>query len=61
MVFVRWHYREGAYVRSHYRRLKVRQMMGQAALPHLGNSPTAERRILLQDGERARPGKSLTA
>lgn len=32
MVFVRWHYRDGVYVRPHYRRTRRRAMIGQGTL-----------------------------
>lgn len=32
MVFVRWHYRDGAYVRSHYRRTRRPVAAGQRPL-----------------------------
>lgn len=32
MAFVRWHYRDGVYVRSHHRRARARAGAGQCAL-----------------------------
>lgn len=34
MVFVRWHYRDGVYVRSHYRRSRRMPVAGQATLAY---------------------------
>jgi hypothetical protein len=34
MVFVRWHYRDGVYVRSHYRRSRRMPVTGQATLAY---------------------------
>lgn len=35
MIFVRWHYRDGAYVRSHHRRRRsTTPLAGQTALFH---------------------------
>lgn len=32
MAFVRWHYRDGVYVRSHHRRARPRVGVGQCSL-----------------------------
>ncbi len=46
MLFVRWHYRAGVYVRSHYRRPQRLPMAGQAPLLWPVTAGAAPRAVL---------------
>jgi hypothetical protein len=56
MVFVRWHYRAGVYVRSHLRRTQLRVGAGQTSLlPNLVAEPTRRTTPLAPDPLPATP------
>lgn len=63
MVFVRWHYRDGVYVRPHYRRTRRRAMIGQGTLlEHLAQERGTTIAALVRDAlDRAYPSDALPA
>ncbi|CAN5915342.1 hypothetical protein BH23ACT10_BH23ACT10_06210 [soil metagenome] len=58
MVFVRWHYRDGVYVRSHYRRVQPQVAEDQGRLlwpPRMIASPAATGDFVSQIPPRTAP------